>query len=116
MYNGCNTFCLKLMLLSHFLDCLDGALARKYNMVSKLGATIDHVSDKIFWSSIFVIAIFKCKNNYKERNIIVLIGSFLCISLYKCLKNDDCELQNTLDMNAMILVIIIFYYYNTCIN
>ena len=45
MYLGCNSDCLKLMLISHFLDCLDGTLARSFNLTSEFGAFIDHVSD-----------------------------------------------------------------------
>ena len=34
---------------SHFLDTLDGTIARKYNLVSNFGEFIDQLSDKIFW-------------------------------------------------------------------
>lgn len=32
-------------ILSYFFDCLDGYVARKYNMVTKFGDIYDHVSD-----------------------------------------------------------------------
>ena len=36
-----------LYILSYFCDCLDGYVARKYNMVSKFGDMYDHISDVV---------------------------------------------------------------------
>ena len=36
-----------LYIISYFFDCLDGYVARKYNMVSKFGDLYDHISDLV---------------------------------------------------------------------
>ena len=46
---------LLLLIVTHFLDCLDGTIARMYNQISDLGKKLDTVSDKIFWTVITLI-------------------------------------------------------------
>lgn len=36
-----------LYIISYFCDCLDGYVARKYNMISKFGDLYDHISDTV---------------------------------------------------------------------
>ena len=50
-------------LLAYFFDCLDGHMARKYNMCSKFGDYYDHLSDWIYYGALlytaFVVRGFK---------------------------------------------------------
>jgi len=61
-----------LFLLFGFTDFLDGFFARRYNQVTKLGASLDHLADKflIFSSLIGLLAIHKISYIF----VIVLIG------------------------------------------
>ena len=51
------------LLVSYFFDCLDGHLARKYNMVTVFGDYYDHISDilKIFFVLLSLYIINKTK-------------------------------------------------------
>jgi len=48
------------LFLRHWVDCLDGAVARKYKKVSKFGGYLDTISDHvlIFITSLFVFEVF----------------------------------------------------------
>ena len=39
-----------LYIISYLFDCLDGYVARKYNMVTKFGDLYDHISDVLTFS------------------------------------------------------------------
>jgi len=43
-----------IFLLFGFTDFLDGFLARRYSLESKIGPTLDHLADKILTSSVFI--------------------------------------------------------------
>ena len=55
-------------LVSYFFDCVDGMMARKYNMVSRFGDIYDHTKDCLvfglimFCSIIFIAADSKLKS------------------------------------------------------
>ena len=42
-------------IISHFFDCLDGAYARKYDMVTDFGDWYDHITDWLVYSTIIYI-------------------------------------------------------------
>ena len=47
LYNRFFVLAIILYILSYFCDCLDGYVARKYNMISKWGDMYDHISDVV---------------------------------------------------------------------
>jgi hypothetical protein len=73
-----------IFVFAYFLDCLDGHMARKFNMVTKFGDYLDHCSDIIT----FVLAIFYiCKSINEKYNyvfIIIIIILFLSILHISC--------------------------------
>jgi phosphatidylglycerophosphate synthase len=73
-----------LMLFSYYLDCVDGKLARKYNMVSKFGDLYDHFGD-ILKLTVVAYALFKSnkeKTSIKQR---IYIGIIVIFSLIQCI-------------------------------
>lgn len=98
------------LILSHFLDCLDGTIARKYNLRSSFGAALDHISDKIFWSLTLLLTLNVCKNNINDFISIFLIGIIICGSVISCELKNKCFLKDLIDMNAIILIILIYNY------
>ena len=47
--------------INYWFDCMDGYMARKYDMVSDYGDMIDHLGDWISMLGIFLILVFKYK-------------------------------------------------------
>ena len=97
------------LLLSHFLDTLDGTIARKYNLESEFGSFIDQLSDKIFWGCTILLTLYKCKNIENRFNQIVLFSLLILLVILLCEFSDNCFLNNYMEMNAIILIL---YYYN----
>jgi phosphatidylglycerophosphate synthase len=80
-------------LMSYILDCVDGRMARKYNMGSKLGAALDLTSD-VFVTSILMLTIYiKKKDKLKSIHYIgfaiVILGLSLCHGLTEAIANYD---------------------------
>ena len=78
--NSFNTFTLVLIIaLIGLSDSLDGIVARKYNLVSKLGIILDPLTDRVvfiillFWLNIYVPDIILY--SVLTRELLVLIGS-----------------------------------------
>ena len=110
MINNYDKDLLILLLFSHFLDCLDGTLARMFNLTSEFGDFLDQISDKIFLATTLLITIYKC-NNLVDRNRLIAIGLILTLIVLKCIIVDKCTEQYIVDMNAMVIIVIIYNYY-----
>lgn len=96
------------LIFSHFLDTLDGTIAREYNLISEFGKFIDQLSDKIFWGCTILLTLYKCKNIENRFNQIVLFSLVILSVILLCELKNDCFLNNYMEMNAIILI---FYYY-----
>jgi phosphatidylglycerophosphate synthase len=66
-----------LFFLAYYLDCVDGKLARKYNMVSKFGDVYDHVSDIVKVITVIWALIMSNKKKTTSKQWIFLILLFL---------------------------------------
>jgi len=78
-------------LLSYIFDCVDGRMARKYNMGSKLGAALDLTSD-VFVTFILILTIYVKKKDKLETIhylgfAVVILGLSLCHGLTEALAN-----------------------------
>ena len=62
-----------LIVIFHFLDCMDGHLARSTNQVTKLGDYLDHFADI---SLTFVIIIYMIIKKYPNKIIILTLLAF----------------------------------------
>lgn len=61
-------------ILCYFFDCLDGYMARKYNMITALGDYYDHISDTIgFIATIYVLSIKNAQLILKLSPIIIIL-------------------------------------------
>ena len=104
-----------LLFLSHFLDCLDGTIARMFDKTSKFGAQLDHISDKIFWSIMLLyILLVNCKKNIVLSNVLIVFISIILISQYLCYKK-KCDPANFIDNNVEIFIIILSMISNKCL-
>ena len=103
-------------LTTHFLDCLDGTIARMFNLHTKFGAMLDHISDKIFWSFLVINTIVTCRNNKFSRRKIITLSILILIGIFNCNIRNKCDAEDIIDMNAMILISVINSIYNKCIN
>jgi hypothetical protein len=73
-------------LISYYLDCVDGKLARKYNMVSKFGDIYDHVGDLLKFIAVLVSLFISNKEKTTARqwifvSIIILLALLQTIHL-----------------------------------
>jgi hypothetical protein len=71
-------------LLAYFFDCVDGHLARKYNMVTIFGDYYDHFSDIFKFSLILVIFYIKNKKKFFKIIIPITIMFLLMIIHFGC--------------------------------
>ena len=69
-----------LSIISYYLDCVDGKLARKYNMVTVFGDYYDHFSD-ITKILLILFALYKNDSNTFKKVILILIPLFI-LSMY----------------------------------
>ena len=110
---------LLLILLSHFLDCLDGTIARKYNQMSSFGNLLDHYSDSIYLLLGSFIILYNTRNTVYFNYILIILfiifyTTFECYAFHKCFLTDDqihTKKCNILTNNILGLQIILFYYY-----
>ena len=59
--------------ISYFFDCLDGFIARRYNMKSKFGYYYDHISDIIAIILFFIVYFTKKTLNIKFRIFVFVL-------------------------------------------
>jgi hypothetical protein len=70
-----------LYLLSYYFDCVDGKLARKYNMVTIFGDYYDHFSD-IIKVVLIVYALYKNDSIKMKKYILIIILLFI-LAMYQ---------------------------------
>ena len=97
-----------LLMISYYFDCVDGALARTYNMVTKFGDYYDHVGDilklTLISISLYITAAYKItsssmkhiKVSYRHKiYTIILIITFIIQSIHlgfqECIYNKKHE-------------------------
>lgn len=70
------------LLISYFFDCLDGHMARKYNMMSVFGDYYDHISDLIKTIAVlYTLYYINPEKFFKIIPIILLLGILMCIHM-----------------------------------
>ena len=99
-----------LFILTQFLDCLDGTLARKYNQTSELGNILDHGSDMLFWGMLMVLTLYRTRNT-KYVYIVLVVFFATLYSIYLKFFQDDAYYLNFLEMNGIIFILILYTCY-----
>ena len=74
---GLAAFC---WLIAYYLDCVDGKLARKYQMVSKFGDLYDHIGDLLKLIAV-IYALFYSKTEKTTDKQWVFIGIILFLGI-----------------------------------
>lgn len=69
-----------LFFIAYYFDCVDGKLARKYNMISKIGDYYDHFSDIVKF--VIVMYVLYKDNNIRFKNIVIIIILLVILCLY----------------------------------
>jgi len=68
-----------LFLIAYYFDCVDGKLARKYNLITKFGDYYDHFSD-LFKFILMLYALYSVnKKKFNEIKPIILILIIICM-------------------------------------
>ena len=82
-----------LIMISFFLDCLDGHHARKYKLTSEFGDLLDHIGDIIKTTTLIYILYIKYFSdfyNIKELIVFILVINFIHNSCtYELLDKDN---------------------------
>lgn len=74
-------------LISYYFDCLDGHLARKYNMVTEFGDYYDHIKDYIIGGIVFYHLFYEYFNldtNWKYLIILLPIFAISSVVHFGC--------------------------------
>jgi len=66
-----------LMLIAYYLDCVDGKLARQYNMISKFGDLYDHCGDMLKYMAITVALIESSRHKPTHRQRMYMLIIFI---------------------------------------
>jgi hypothetical protein len=73
-----------LFFLGYYFDCVDGKLARKYNMTSKFGDYYDHIADIIKFVLV-MYALYKDNNNkFKTFGVVIILLVIMCFYHLGC--------------------------------
>ncbi len=87
-----------LFLIAYYFDCVDGKLARKYNMVSKFGDYYDHISDTIKFILVMYVLYKDNTTRFKTFGIVIILLVVLCFYHLGCqqgLYNDNKKLSES---------------------
>lgn len=86
--------------VGYFFDCLDGFMARKYNLMSPLGDIYDHITDVVVQVGLLYVVLTKYRSGVSPRIIqIYLLTVFLTATHLACQQvNSPWKEPETLDL------------------
>lgn len=96
LYNGAVTAFAVLFALSYIFDCMDGQMARKYDMVTKDGDAYDHASDWI----VYILLFYVMYDRYKEVRGNIIVLAVLVMALIGTCVYTGCQQKYTKDNNS----------------
>jgi phosphatidylglycerophosphate synthase len=83
--------------LAYYFDCVDGKLARQYNMVTKFGDYFDHSSDTFKMILLIYIMYLKLKGKRMSK-LLILIFALIIINLMLVGSQFGCQEKITKDI------------------
>lgn len=108
LHNDKNLYAVIAYFIGYLFDCVDGKMARKYNMTSKYGMVLDLVSDNI--SNITLIAYLISRFGLTNKFVLVLIFTSYMLGLsygvneaihsYKTTGNDNFFQRRELELKS----------------
>ena len=110
-----------LAIIRQILDGIDGYVARKYNLSSKFGNLYDHISDRIFVTTLTIILLSHVYAKYDFKitllaSLSLLTFEYFSLKRLRCLENKneckDDEVKHAVLKNTHMLSnldVIIFY-------
>lgn len=84
--------------VSYLFDCLDGYVARKYNIVSKFGDKFDHISDSV---KVAVLILALCFVNWKLFLLVLPILVYVNLVLYFHMAYQEMYYDNPEDSDSL---------------
>ena len=102
-----------LLTFRYFTDIMDGAVARKYNKVSKIGGYLDTINDTTLISLYFGFFIWKKTKNVNYSISLGIFSLFLMITFLYCKKSLSDHSHLKKDSNTLFDYLIKFLVNNT---
>lgn len=83
-FHAANVVCTVLFIVAAITDWLDGYIARKYSMMSRFGAFLDPVADKLMVTVVLILLVDKNPTHYPDIFLtvpaIIIVGREITIS------------------------------------
>ena len=72
--------------IAYWMDDLDGVMARKYKLTSKIGEILDHASDALYFVGVYLVLVvrFKALSKMPVVMILLLLSSLIPTIHYAC--------------------------------
>jgi len=103
LYKGLVIPAIVAMLLSYFMDCIDGYYARKYNMVTEFGDLYDHIKDVLVFVAYIFVLFKRNKNKLTPKQWGYAIGVLLFFLVMSVLYFACQEKYYNMDKNTLTL-------------
>lgn len=69
-------------IIGYIFDCMDGHMARRYNMVTKSGDLYDHITDYIIGAGIIYILTIKYRSTINIIHIVIFVTLLLLMQVH----------------------------------
>jgi len=77
VYKGSFLFGACAILVGYIFDCMDGNMARKYDMVTSFGDWLDHVTDIIQYAALFSAVLFTTSLTHSQKKLFIVVSVIL---------------------------------------
>jgi phosphatidylglycerophosphate synthase len=102
-----------MLVITQFLDDLDGTIARMFNQQSEFGAELDMITDLMFWTALVVIAFTRCKN-FWVRFVLVVYSVIGLLAAAWCKVDNWCDIATAIDSNIIPTSLVYYMMYLRC--
>lgn len=94
--------------LAYWMDDLDGVMARKYKLTSKIGEFLDHISDALYFVGVYLVLVvrYKALNKMPVVMVLFLLSALVPSLHYACASRacgNDKDDQSAIGMLSQII-------------